>query len=206
MKDNVQYIISIDPGISGGISVIDIKTNKLLLYQKNPVKKNDNNHKKSYDLDGFKEIFANYKNAYLITELVHSMPREGSSSSFNFGRSSGQIEGLAKGMEIHYQHITPQKWKNYYKEELISDEMRELKEEISQLKKDSKEIKDKTKKTTNKKEITKLNNQYKKLSKDQARLFAVSIFPETEDMLSKATYDGVAESILIGQYFKDNIL
>ena len=44
-------------------------------------------------------------------EHVHAMPKQGVSSSFNFGHSCGVIEGVLGALEISIELVTPQKWK-----------------------------------------------------------------------------------------------
>lgn len=43
-------------------------------------------------------------------EKVHSMPKQGVASSFNFGDSFGQLKGVVACAEIPYELITPQAW------------------------------------------------------------------------------------------------
>jgi len=207
MKSN-NYIISIDPGISGGIAVFEQKTNKIVLFEKNPTIKNHNN-KSTYDLEKFYQIFFKYNNSEIISEFVHSMPGEGSTSSFNFGRSFGQIEGLAYGMKIPYITVTPQKWKKHFDDELINDDMLKLKknlketnEKIKIIKTTIKNHKEKTEKIKIETKIkNKIQYDYKKMAKAISRSYASNLYPETEQMLKKTTYDGVADAILIGVYY-----
>lgn len=44
-------------------------------------------------------------------EHVHAMPKQGVSSSYNFGHSCGVIEGVLGALEISIELVTPQKWK-----------------------------------------------------------------------------------------------
>lgn len=46
--------------------------------------------------------------AYL--EKVHSMPKQGVSSSFTFGRKYGNIEGILASMKISVIDVIPQRW------------------------------------------------------------------------------------------------
>jgi len=203
-----KYIISIDPGISGGIAVFEQKTSKIVLFEKNPTIKNNNN-KSTYDLEKFYQIFLKYNNSKIISESVHSMPGEGSTSSFNFGRSFGQIEGLAYGMKIPYMTVTPQKWKKHFNDKLISEDMLKLKEDLKttneKIKVIKTTIKNKKEKTEKIKIETKIKNKiqyhYKKMAKTLSRECASELYVETEQILKKATYDGVADAILIGVYY-----
>jgi crossover junction endodeoxyribonuclease RuvC len=61
--------------------------------------------------------------AYL--EQVHSMPQQGVSSSFKFGRAFGIVEGVLAGLGIPYTLVTPQRWQ---KEMLVGTEHGSTKE------------------------------------------------------------------------------
>jgi crossover junction endodeoxyribonuclease RuvC len=50
-------------------------------------------------------------NLVIYLEAVHSMPRQGVSSSFGFGDSFGCIRGVCGALQIPLIRITPQKWK-----------------------------------------------------------------------------------------------
>ena len=47
----------------------------------------------------------------VYVEFVHSMPKQGVTSSFNFGHSCGVIEGVLGAFMTPYELVTPQKWK-----------------------------------------------------------------------------------------------
>ena len=47
-------------------------------------------------------------------EKVGSMPHQGVTSSFNFGKSAGFIEGVLNAIGIPYQLIPPQRWKKEF--------------------------------------------------------------------------------------------
>lgn len=47
-------------------------------------------------------------------EQVHSMPKQGVSSTFNFGKAAGYLEGVLEAFGIAYQRVTPQKWKKEF--------------------------------------------------------------------------------------------
>lgn len=47
-------------------------------------------------------------------EHVHAMPKQGVSSTFNFGMNFGFIQGVLKAYGIPYELVTPQKWKKEF--------------------------------------------------------------------------------------------
>lgn len=48
---------------------------------------------------------------HVYVEAVHSMPKQGVASSFNFGHSTGTIMGVLGAMGLPHTLITPQAWK-----------------------------------------------------------------------------------------------
>ena len=47
-------------------------------------------------------------------EKVGAMPHQGVTSSFNFGKSAGYIEGVLTALSIPYQLVPPQRWKKEF--------------------------------------------------------------------------------------------
>lgn len=47
----------------------------------------------------------------VVIEDVHSMPGQGVSSTFKFGRSVGAIEGVIGALSYPHTRLTPQRWK-----------------------------------------------------------------------------------------------
>jgi Holliday junction resolvasome RuvABC endonuclease subunit len=64
------------------------------------------------DIADFLECIASYDNEHhtAVIERVHSMPKQGVSSSFKFGQSYGFLRGLLIALRIPFEEVTPQKW------------------------------------------------------------------------------------------------
>lgn len=109
-----MIIMGLDPGISGGISVIETNQSKLpkILYSlKMPVVSMYG--KKIVDTKKVYESLINYKIDISIIEKVHAMPRQGVTSSFQFGRSFGAIETLAYLLSQRVDYVAPAVWKKH---------------------------------------------------------------------------------------------
>jgi len=52
-----------------------------------------------------------YNTDVTILEDVHSMPKQGVASTFNFGRTKGVIEGVLAANDMRITYVSPQKWK-----------------------------------------------------------------------------------------------
>lgn len=199
-----DYIIGLDPGISGGIAIMNGSEISAL---KIPVKSVIVNKKTKniYDVEKIVEIFAKYKdkNVLFIQEAVSCMPGEGAVSSFGFGKSSGLTLGMASALGFKIVEVHPQKWKKYFSE-LTNPVIGVLKEEAKKKKEEGKLLKDKALKKLNKKEIDRLNRRIKAEMKASSISLVKEKFPEMESILKYKNTDGVAESILIALFGQEN--
>jgi len=105
-------IIGIDPGLSGALAFIDKEGLTILdmptLTTKKGAKKRTNID--AYTLGRIIEADAhNFKHCYI--EEVHSMPSQGISSAFNFGKGFGMLIGIIAANFIPMTLIPPQQWK-----------------------------------------------------------------------------------------------
>ena len=99
----------IDPGQTGGIALITALFTKVWLM---PMCE-DGEHESDKDVDIAKlvEIFSSVKQATVYIERVHAMPKQGVSSSFNFGMGYGETKGCVRALGFDLKLITPQAWK-----------------------------------------------------------------------------------------------
>lgn len=99
----MQQIIGIDPGKSGAATVLS--RNRIIL------------DVMDFSKMTFKDIsdglLAWSTNSFAYIEKVHSMPRQGVSSTFKFGKYTGFLLGVLTTLEIPYEEITPQTWQKY---------------------------------------------------------------------------------------------
>ena len=49
-----------------------------------------------------------------VIEKVHSMPKQGVTSSFNFGFNAGVVQGMAYAFGLPVVLVPPQTWKHFY--------------------------------------------------------------------------------------------
>jgi crossover junction endodeoxyribonuclease RuvC len=57
-----------------------------------------------------KEWAETYKVVLAVVEKVHSMPKQGVTSSFNFGMNFGIWQGILSALQIPYSFVPPQAW------------------------------------------------------------------------------------------------
>ena len=108
----MSYVIGIDPGISGAISVFDWNTRSLLEIIDMPTLEVDSGKTKKRHINALS--LANYLDGFtdthVVIEKVGALPGNGSVSMFNFGRSAGIIEGVVATLEMPHTYVTPAAW------------------------------------------------------------------------------------------------
>lgn len=93
--------IGIDPGKNGGIAFINEFDEIIQLLP--------------FSDDALIQSIKNCSSDMKCTlEHVHAMPKQGVSSTFNFGMNFGFIQGVLKAYSIPYELVTPQKWKKEF--------------------------------------------------------------------------------------------
>ena len=105
-------VLGIDPGKSGGLAVVSREINSLpriIFAIKMPTLQI--NKKKIIDILTIKKQLNMIKIDISVIEKVHAMPRQGVTSSFQFGRSYGAIEGLCQILSSRVDYVAPVVWK-----------------------------------------------------------------------------------------------
>lgn len=97
----MKAYLGIDPGISGGLTLLygnDLSAHKMPESDK--------------DLWDLVEMLGNWEGWEVVAALeqVHSMPGQGVSSSFTFGRGYGRLRMALVGCSVPFVDVTPQKW------------------------------------------------------------------------------------------------
>ena len=109
-------IIGIDPGLSGGIAILDDL--KIFDLFDMPImsegKKNKNQLNSAQLVNIIKEHIIKKDDTFVIVEQVSAMPGQGVTSMFNFGQSFGVLKGIFSAMQIPMDFISPVKWKKHY--------------------------------------------------------------------------------------------
>jgi crossover junction endodeoxyribonuclease RuvC len=108
----VSFVIGIDPGISGAISVFSRFPNTLHDVFDMPTLEVDSGKtkKRHISASGLRDILVSFPTAHVVIEKVGAMPGQGVSSMFNFGRSAGIIEGVVAALRMPHTYVTPATW------------------------------------------------------------------------------------------------
>ena len=103
-------IIGVDPGFKGAIAYY---TPKSLHIADMPILTLERGGKTKNEIDAhaLNKLFLPYKTASVFVEAVNSMPGQGVSSVFAFGKGYGIILGILAANSISYTLVPPQRWK-----------------------------------------------------------------------------------------------
>ena len=104
-----KAVIGIEPGVQGGIAVLS--GSELIFTARCPRIKMNGTWE--YDPGEMAKILRTHKhlNPIVYLEKVHSMPKQGVRSMFNFGKGFGMWIAMAAAFEMPLQLVTPQVWK-----------------------------------------------------------------------------------------------
>ena len=109
-------IIGIDPGLSGGIAILDDL--KIFDIYDMPVmsegKKNKNQLNSAQLVNIIRKNLIPNGNTFLIVEQVSAMPGQGVTSMFNFGQTFGSIKGICAALNLPIFFVRPAKWKKHF--------------------------------------------------------------------------------------------
>jgi crossover junction endodeoxyribonuclease RuvC len=119
--------IGIDPGLSGAVAVIDegvINTMDpvtVSVFDTPTAVVEGEKTKREYLATAMALLLKSYAgrtDVLAVLEHVHSMPKQGVSSSFCFGRGKGMWEGILAAYNIPTELVSPQRWKK----EIMADQ------------------------------------------------------------------------------------
>ena len=112
-------IIGIDPGLSGGIAILDdLKIFDLFDMPIMSEGKKNKNQLNSAQLVNIIKKHIVSENTFVIVEQVSAMPGQGVTSMFNFGQTFGSIKGICAALHLPIFYVRPAKWKKHF--ELIN--------------------------------------------------------------------------------------
>jgi len=107
--------VGVDPGLGGAIGVlgnlgfVQVTDMPVAAVSRGKGK----TQKRDYLLQGLVSIFSQFDPAtcHVGIEAVHSMPGEGVSGAFSFGRGLGILQGIVSALGLPYTMVSPQRWR-----------------------------------------------------------------------------------------------
>lgn len=114
-----MIILGIDPGLSGAIGVINstgLYVDAMYMPTRSwKVGKKIHNKVDAWEVCRYLTGGQNMEQMIAGIEAVHSMPHQGISSAFSFGKGTGILIGILAALNISFEEIPPQTWKKYFK-------------------------------------------------------------------------------------------
>lgn len=101
-----MIVLGIDPGLDGGLALIDEMPHRLLLEPMPTLP----GGKRELDDQKLAELLRAWAPGHVFIERVHAMPKQGVSSSFRFGEGCGVIRGIIAALGLPHTYVTPQAW------------------------------------------------------------------------------------------------
>lgn len=98
-------IVGIDPGLTGGVAVIDGDT---VMVKDMPVIADRTGGKKSIDIDELVNLLQ--PGASVVIEQQQSMPKQGVASTFQTGLNYGRLLGALDALAFPYKVVTSREW------------------------------------------------------------------------------------------------
>jgi len=123
-----KICLGIDPGISGGLSFLNLDSGELTPYRM-PVDKSGK--RTELDICEIIRLIRLHKPCRANLEAVHAMPRDGGVGAFAFGKGFGILLGILATLEVPVRLIPPQTWKKHY--DLIKADKEKSRELASRL-------------------------------------------------------------------------
>jgi hypothetical protein len=104
----MRYYLGIDPGLNGAMALYspaDAVADRIPTFKIGT--------KQQLDISATRNLLASNSEfiAHCYMEAPHAMPKQGVTSSFNFGKVCGQLEGILACLDIPYTLIAPATWK-----------------------------------------------------------------------------------------------
>lgn len=109
----MTFFLGLDPGISGGFGILD-KDGSIIIAEPMPLMRSPVYGKDMVNaLNLYDLIKANIGDGLVkaAIERVSAMPKQGVTSSFNFGVSYGLALGVIGCLQISHEFVLPRKWK-----------------------------------------------------------------------------------------------
>ena len=105
----VDYILGIDPGLSGAMAFLACADYGMVTAEDAPVAGDAINAALMADR------IMQLRPTVCVIELVGAMPGQGVSSMFKFGRAFGTAIGIVAALDIPIHYVTPAKWKAHFR-------------------------------------------------------------------------------------------
>jgi crossover junction endodeoxyribonuclease RuvC len=109
-----MIVLGVDPGVRGGLSVIEINGGAPLLVDAIDIPVAGVGAKERVDVQAIRDFIEQYRPQHAFIERAQAMPKQGASSGFKYGRSVGAIEAAITLCAIPLTIVEPTMWKKFH--------------------------------------------------------------------------------------------
>ena len=102
------FVLGIDPGVSGAIAFLPLLTPDRVSVEDVPVAGGEIN------VPELANIIRTYRPSMAVIEKAQAFKGQGVSSTFNYGRSYGDVRGTVSALDIQLHFVSPRKWKTHF--------------------------------------------------------------------------------------------
>ena len=112
----MNVYLGVDPGLLGGLAIIENKKVTLIDIPIITEKKNGKIRNK-YDVNALADIFKGFSpgNTFAVLETVTAMPGQGVVSCLSIGYGFGLYEGILAMQRISHENVHPKRWQKEYR-------------------------------------------------------------------------------------------
>jgi crossover junction endodeoxyribonuclease RuvC len=108
-------LLGIDPGIHGGLAVIEINDGAMpVLVEAIDIPVTGVGAKERVDALAIRTWIMMHRPQHAYVERAGSMPRQGVASAFKYGRATGAIEAVLSCCEVPLTIVEPSVWKKFH--------------------------------------------------------------------------------------------
>jgi crossover junction endodeoxyribonuclease RuvC len=112
-----MHVLGIDPGATGALAMIDTDLGALVVIDMPSavVRTSKTTQRRQVSESWLAAALATLDPDTAWIERVHALPKQGVTSSFNFGLSYGIARGVLAALAIPVTLVTPQEWKRHFR-------------------------------------------------------------------------------------------
>lgn len=109
---NAPLVLGIDPGASGGFAVVTRASGVFSVFDARAPMLFEGRTRPALNTPKMDEWLSDVRRFQVgVIEEVHAMPKQGVSSSFQFGRMYGAAESLMMAHCPRWEYVSPRRWK-----------------------------------------------------------------------------------------------
>lgn len=105
---SIRQTLGVDPGQAGGLAILG-SGQEIVAARRMPLLQVGG--KRTVDAYELSRWLAQYDVEQAVIEAVHAMPRQGVTSSFQFGRMLGAVEAVVGSLGVPVHYVAPSRWK-----------------------------------------------------------------------------------------------